>query len=76
MKEFKGTSRLPLQELNCGRKKSDSTVQGIGKTKKTTRFRFVGPSFCGVNMKILKKVNVLAGLLDKNEPARDQGDQQ
>ena len=46
------------------------------KNGKTTRAGFAGPSLCGVKLKILKKMRILAGLLDKNEPDRDRPEQQ
>ena len=49
---------------------------GHRKNEKTSKDRFAGPSLCNVKLKILKKMRILAGLLDKNEPRRDQGDQQ
>ena len=49
---------------------------GHRKNEKITTSKFAGPSLCGVKMKILKKIRILAGLLDKNEPERIQGDQQ
>ena len=43
------------------------------KNEKRTRFGFAGPSLCGVKMKILKKVRILAGLFDKMELGEIKG---
>ena len=49
---------------------------GHRKNEKRTTIRFAGASLCGVKMKILKKVRILAGLFDKNGAGRIQGTQQ
>ena len=48
---------------------------GHRKNEKTTTTRFAGCSLCNVKLKILKTIRILAGLLDNNEPAANQGDQ-
>ena len=49
---------------------------GHRKNEPTTRGPDSGPSFYCVKMQIQKKVRILDGLFDKNEPAADQGAQQ
>ena len=49
---------------------------GHKKNGKTTRCPDAGSSFYYVKMQIQKKVRILDGLFDKNEPARFQTDQQ
>ena len=49
---------------------------GHRKNEKSTRATDAGPSFYYVKMQIQKKVRILDELLDKNEPAADQGAQQ
>ena len=49
---------------------------GHRKNEKTTKSHFAGSSFYYVKMQIQKKVRILDGLFDKNEPARFQTDQQ
>ena len=49
---------------------------GHKKNEKTTRAPDAGSSFYYVKMRIQKKIRILDGLFDKNEPAADQGAQQ
>ena len=49
---------------------------GHRKNEKTTTTGFAGSSFYYVKMQVQKKVRILDGLFDKNEPAADQGAQQ
>ena len=49
---------------------------GQRKNEKRTRAPDAGQSFYYVKMQIQKKVRILDGLFDKNEPAADQGAQQ
>ena len=49
---------------------------GHRKNEPTTRWGFAGSSFYYVKMQIQKKVRILDGLFDKNQPAADQGAQQ
>ena len=49
---------------------------GHRKNGKTTTSPDSGSPFCYVKMQIQKKVRILNGLFDKNEPAADQGAQQ
>ena len=49
---------------------------GHRKNEKTTRAPDAGSSFYCVKMQIQKKVRMLDGLFDKNEPAQFQTDQQ
>ena len=49
---------------------------GQRKRAQQQRFGFAGSPFSDVKMQIQKKLRILAGLLDKNEPAANQGAQQ
>ena len=49
---------------------------GHRKNEKRTRGPDAGPSFYYVKMQIQKKVRILDGLFDKNEPGQFQTDQQ
>ena len=59
-----GILDTPLPGVECWKTKTRINCKTQRKTKRITARGFVGPSLCGVQNKILKQKQILAGLFD------------